>query len=158
MPKAFSGVKSGFDLIPASWFKAVVADIELRASGPTSKDPGTPYLNLVYSISEPEGQFEGRKLFDTAMLGGRGAGMGRQKLETIRPDVDWGDYDLPLEAKHTKQIEQAKEDLVGYELYCKVKHTPRRDNPLRKREEVADIMPADADMEERLWDGTIEDE
>lgn len=63
--------------IPAGKYKARIVNCTQKASGPASKNPGTPYLSWEFRIFGAEGDLarqNNRPVFYSTMLSGPGAG------------------------------------------------------------------------------------
>lgn len=125
--KTLQGVKSGFDNLPdGKWFPVTISGASTRFGKPGSKTANVLQLSLVYTTNEEiHGAKAGRKLFDGGSLEGENAGMTRLRLEEIRPDKDWGEFEFPEPNESQAALE---EELVGQDGYVLTKHTPKDRN------------------------------
>jgi hypothetical protein len=56
----------GLDPLPTGKYHVAITDVETRESGPNSKNPGSEYLNIEFTVQA--GEYEGRKLWVNATL------------------------------------------------------------------------------------------
>jgi hypothetical protein len=56
----------GLDPLPTGKYHVAITDVETRESGPQSKNPGSTYLNIEFTVQS--GEYEGRKLWVNATL------------------------------------------------------------------------------------------
>jgi hypothetical protein len=57
---------SSYDPLPANQYHVAVTDVEVKESGPNSKNPGSLYLAWEFTVQS--GEFEGRKLWTNTSL------------------------------------------------------------------------------------------
>jgi hypothetical protein len=132
-----------FSLVATGWKPCRIADVKYVATA-SGANIGAPRISMQLKITE--GAHEGENLFVSGMLAGKAARFARLKLEAIRPDLDWGDYEFPDDFNDAEGIARLREDLMGNDVWALVTH---RLNPTTKKltENVDTLHPADTDHE-----------
>lgn len=64
--ETYGGSSLGLDPLPTGKYHVAITDVEARESGPNSKNPGSTYLNIEFTVQS--GPFEGRKVWTNATL------------------------------------------------------------------------------------------
>lgn len=101
--------------VPEAIYHLRVDKVELKKTGPNSKNPNTPMAEVTFTIFGPEEaeEFHGRKVFENLMLAGDGMFRLRQLLEATGQGEDFvledTDQLLHLEVAAVVQVEPEKE-------------------------------------------------
>jgi hypothetical protein len=99
--------------IPSGWYKVTISDVELRESK-SQKNKGKPYYAIEHTVSE--GDHEGRKVFSNVMLFEGALYSAVQLMAAITGEQpNEGELEVP-----------DPDELVGEEMWAKVKITPER--------------------------------
>lgn len=98
--------------IPSGWYKVTISDVELRESK-SDKNYGKPYYAVEHTVAE--GDHEGRKVFSNVMLFAGALYSLNQLLNGLGIETEAGEVEVP-----------EPEELLGQELWAKVKITPKR--------------------------------
>jgi|SRR5687768_1700281 len=99
--------------IPSGWYKVTISDVELRESK-SAKNAGKPYYAIEHTVAE--GDHEGRKVFSNVMLFEGALYSAVQLMAAITgKQPDEGEMEVP-----------DADELVGKDLWAKVKITPER--------------------------------
>ena len=98
--------------IPSGWYRVNITDVELRESK-SEKNFGKPYYAIEHTVSE--GTHEGRKVFSNVMLFEGALYSLNQLLNGLGINTEAGEVEVP-----------DPEELLGTELWAKVKITPER--------------------------------
>ena len=98
--------------IPSGYYKVTISDVELRESK-SQKNFGKPYYAIEHTVSD--GDYEGRKVYSNVMLFEGALYSLNQLLNGLGIDTEAGEVEVP-----------EPEELLGQELYAKVKITPKR--------------------------------
>jgi hypothetical protein len=61
--------KTGFDPVPKGWYRCNVFEVKAKESGPNSKNPGSPQINVQFKIQDGEEAADGS---DTKVANRRG--------------------------------------------------------------------------------------
>jgi hypothetical protein len=108
--------------VPRGKYQATVTDCEMRECGPTSKNPGKPYLNFEFTITE--GPYANRKVWTNAMLFTGALYTITQMLKALGEEVNAGEMVIePPEWWIDKEfvivvtIKKAVVDELGNEKY-----------------------------------------
>ena len=148
MAKLLAGVKPGFDLTPAGWWQARVAQGGVKfAAVKQGENKGQPRVNVQLNITA-EGRQEGKAAFMGLNLYGKSLGIARRDLETITGNKSiWDDFDFPVRAEDTEQIRALAEVLEFCECYILIEH---REYLGEMQSSIKRLLPSTADMEGRL--------
>lgn len=97
-----------FDPVPSGKYHVKIVEIELKACGPNSKNPGKPMWNVKMAIQEPN-PYAGRNLWSNVMLfAGAGYSLA-QLMKATGYEVSEGQIKVP-----------PADDLIGVDLIVNV--------------------------------------
>jgi hypothetical protein len=113
--------------IPSGYYKVAITDVELRESK-SLKNAGKPYYAIEHTVQE--GDHEGRKVFSNVMLFAGALYSLNQLLNGLGIDTEAGEIEVP-----------EPEELLGRELWAKVKITPARKVKDEKTGEMKEYEP-----------------
>ena len=112
-----SGVADPFAAIPADNYPLTVTSAEL-----TTSQAGNRMVKIEYEVAA--GEYAGRKLFDNAVIEGKGANFGLWRLKQLAfaAGVDYAGLD--------------PEELIGASVDAQVTVEPRNDDPEKEQNRV----------------------
>jgi hypothetical protein len=109
------------DPVPEAIYHIRCDKATYKESGPTSKNPGSPMAECMFTIFGPEDaeEFHGRKIFENFMLSGEGLFRTRQYFESAGESEDFTleDTDQFLQREVAAVVGIEKEKVVDGKTY-----------------------------------------
>lgn len=141
---SFQGVKTEFEPIPNGEYTCSFVSWKEGITGPNSKNPGEPKMDLSFAVTgdvEGEEEFKGRRLFRTVTFSPESLWAFKRTMANLGSTADWEDPE-------GIDVDAICREVKDNRCICKVSVEDAPPDPVtgevKKQNRLLDVLPTDA--------------